>query len=316
MPTGSEQEVDPPKGGSFAELLLWHMAHGTRAGGKLGTDGQKWLSKELAHACEVTERQVGSWRSGNELPDSNIDMIIGAFFGNSDCYTDYRDNFRRAFNAATLTRDAARTAFSADKPLGGQFKAGSPSPQRSWQPDPPWYLREDFARLDVHPHTGAPTDRFTLRVSVALPRVYLTIPETADSPRLRVFVRPLEAELLPRQENVQPEPRTVAGRDKECKNVTYAGLWRITNPAGLNENPLTGTALCDMRLLGDGPHGVVLVLRCKDIDLDITIHDPPPDVSGKQIAALRRVLQRMDCAGPEAEYVELARGGLHRGAAS
>ena len=245
---------------------------------------------------------------------------MAALFGDGEEYKDYGRNFRRAFNEAKRERDCASKDTQEDKatPSGNldadKLNVVTSMPDCGWQPEPPWFLFSNFAKLYVDPpKPDGPADRVTLTVSVSLPKLYLAIPETDDSPSLRVFARPKAAELVPDGQNMQPVAGTIAGQDKPLDNVTYDGCWQIANPEGQNANPLAGAALCDMKLVRGGPFRVGLTLQCKDLDLAIDIHNPPPDVSGKDIAVLRRVLQRMGCDDPDAAYVVLAKGGLRRG---
>ena len=195
------------------------------------------------------------------------------------------------------------------------FNSSAPPPSTApgWQPTPTWHLREDLARLYIEPQPAAGSlDRFTLAASIALSSIYLKIPETPDSPPLALTIRPTAVDLVPHEQNVQPIPGTVTGRDKKLANVTYRGIWHIKNPKKQNYDSVVGAPLCEMRLLSNGPYAVDLVLRCRDIDLEVEFFNPPADIGQKQFAVLRRVLQRLDCETPEAEYVDLARGGLHR----
>lgn len=98
--TGSGPAPGPASGDSFPELLMWHMAHGTRPSGVPGVDGVAWAIKEFAYACNVSERTVTDWRSGRTLPTANYEAITRAFFGENPAFTEYRNRLRKAFNDA------------------------------------------------------------------------------------------------------------------------------------------------------------------------------------------------------------------------
>ncbi len=256
-----------------------------------------------------------SWRKGEQWPQKGRkDAILKVFFGlpNTEPNDPQTGPLRAEMDAAWEDGEIVRRR--SRSPAPPELPSSSTSPP-SWQPDPPWFLRQDFARLNVEPQApGGEPDRFALVVSLRLDSIYLKIESGPDLPRLAVTVRAKVVEILPQEENVQPVPSTVLGNPgNEYPNVSHGIAWRIANPKGQNDSPLSGAKLCDMRLLGEGPHGVTLTLRCRDIDLDVEIHDPPPDVTAKQFAIFRRVLQRMDCDDPDSEHIDLARGGLHRG---
>ena len=160
-------------------------------------------------------------------------------------------------------KDPSRTAGSDTDPI--QATDGKPATGGlAWQPDPPWFLGDDLARLYVIPQpAGGPPDRVKLTVTMVLPSVYLMIPEAPDLPRVAVTVRPAAVELVPHLENVQPIPGTIAGTggDIPLANVSYAGTWKVENPKGLNTSPVYDETLCDLALLRKGPHGVKLTLR-------------------------------------------------------
>jgi len=118
--------------------------------------------------------------------------------------------------------------------------------------------------------------------------------------------------MIPYEKNMQPIFGTVVGRDKKVANVDYRGFWHILNPKGQNADTVAGLPMCDMRLLENGPYSVELELRCKDTDLDIEFGNLPPDVSEKQLAVLRRVLQRLGCPDDQAEYINLSSAEIHR----
>ena len=110
---GTAAEPDPADGGTFNELLNWHMAHGTRPDGQPGHDGKAWQVKELAFACSTSERAVTGWRSGRAVPGNHFEGLVRVLFGDAPAFDAYRRNFRRAFN---LARSAAnrRTEGSAE----------------------------------------------------------------------------------------------------------------------------------------------------------------------------------------------------------
>lgn len=305
----------------FFELFVQHWTQGTgleRHDPRAKARDTGWTDRTFADAMgksgssKADADTMKSWRNGEQWPQKGRkDAILKVFFGppKAEAKESETERLRTEMNLAWEDGQAVRKR--PQTPIGPSSPAAAGP---GWQPDAPWYLREDFARLDVEPQpSGARSDRFTLAVSLRLDQIYMKIAAGEASPRLAVTVRATMVEIMPYEENVQPVPGTILGRDRKFTNVTHGVGWRIANPVGQNDNPLAGSALCDMRLRGDGPHGVLLTLRCRDVDLGVEIHDPPAGVTAKDLAVLRRVLQRMDCGDPDAEYIELARGGLHRG---
>ena len=87
-----------PQGGSFADLLNWHLDFGTRPQGSPDRPGRRWNSKEFGAALGGTnDRAVRNWRTGRNLP-VHLDIIERALFGDSDTYDQWRIDLRVAYD--------------------------------------------------------------------------------------------------------------------------------------------------------------------------------------------------------------------------
>lgn len=93
-----------PKGGTFAELLRWHMdVHGTRPGGSIGVaEAKTWSVIGLAEALAARpsdqttiERRIYEWRSGAQ-PKGSLLPLERAFFGSNREYDVWRAELRQA----------------------------------------------------------------------------------------------------------------------------------------------------------------------------------------------------------------------------
>ena len=179
----------------------------------------------------------------------------------------------------------------------------------SWTPGPTTYLREGFVRLDITRQDSGSC--FPLEVDGGLSSIYVKIPEGDDTPQLPATVRIKAAEILPKSDTIKPVKGTVLGREVEGKNIAYDGVrWNIDNPREENFNPLARAKLCEMQAMPAASHKLELLLRCRDIDLDVEFINPPDDIDSKQIAVLRRLLQKLGAVDPDAGYVELARAEI------
>ena len=304
-----------PNSGRVFERL-WREGVGLSRPGEAG--GRAWKAVEFANRMDAVKAEVR--KRDPEPPYPGAPKESGTAFtgwlkGETQPQTRFRAGVLAVFYGVDRDRNGPSELERAWLDDDGQVPP-PPAPSPGWQIDAPWLLSDDFARLDVHLPPDGPARLVALRVSVSLPEIYRQIPATSKGPELRVYLRPSMAELVliaPR--NMQAEPGTILGRDNTDTDVTYKGLWCIPNPPGRNENPLTDAELCQMRVLADAPCGFSLLLRCPDLEVKVRYHDRPEEVTEKQLAILRRVLQRMPCCeNPKAEHVELARGGLHRGA--
>jgi hypothetical protein len=74
MESSGKADFDPsyPAGGSYAELLEWHLDTGTRPGGRSGRVSRPWNAKEFASSVGVDERSVRNWRNGRSRPADGL----------------------------------------------------------------------------------------------------------------------------------------------------------------------------------------------------------------------------------------------------
>lgn len=85
-----------PAGGSFAELLDWHLGFGTRPEGMPGRPGTRWDNKTFAKAVGgVSDRTVRNWRTGRS-PTRDLASIERALFGDNDACAEWRADLRAA----------------------------------------------------------------------------------------------------------------------------------------------------------------------------------------------------------------------------
>jgi hypothetical protein len=55
-------------GETFAELLDWHLVHGTRPQGGPISPGVRWGTEDFAYSVQTSERSVRNWRAGSNVP--------------------------------------------------------------------------------------------------------------------------------------------------------------------------------------------------------------------------------------------------------
>jgi tetratricopeptide (TPR) repeat protein len=85
-----------PRGGSFANLLDWHLDFGTRPNGAPDSPGKVWDNAEFSEAVGVTARTVLNWRSGEARP-IGLGSIEYKLFGRNAVYKDWRSDLRAAY---------------------------------------------------------------------------------------------------------------------------------------------------------------------------------------------------------------------------
>ncbi len=94
---------------SFAELLDFHLRHGTRPKGTPATPGNEWTSKEFAKTMgETGDRNVRNWRRGRNIPVTEKRAEIEqALFGDNPAYSEWREELREAHRHAERARPTA-----------------------------------------------------------------------------------------------------------------------------------------------------------------------------------------------------------------
>jgi hypothetical protein len=211
---------------------------------------------------------------------------------------------------------AKKTLESAEKSRGADDAACATAANHTatadWTPGATVYpFGDGFVRLVILPQPAG--RRFPLDVTGGLSTHFLKIPEGDGTPQLPANVRVKKAEILHLSQTLEPIDDTILGKktESESENLTYDGVrWNIDNPREENFNPLDNARLCEMRAVRGGPHELELLLRCREIDLEIEFINPPPDVSATDLAIIRRMLQKLGAKDPDADYVELARARI------
>jgi tetratricopeptide (TPR) repeat protein len=94
--------------GSFAQLLDWHLVHGTRPTGNVEVDGKQWGNKDFAYCVGVVERTVRNWRSSETVPDY-IGSIERELFGENPAYAAWRATLRTAHHTAQNGKTSTET---------------------------------------------------------------------------------------------------------------------------------------------------------------------------------------------------------------
>jgi len=110
MPPLDQSGIDAPypRGGTFSELLQWHLMNGTKADGTPSAQGKPWsrsafVSKieDDAHQHEAAARRLRNWIYGETLPTSDsyreIERIL---FGDSAYLDNWRADLFSALQAA------------------------------------------------------------------------------------------------------------------------------------------------------------------------------------------------------------------------
>ena len=105
MPIGPPEKAGNlpsyPTGGSFAQLLDWHLKFGTRPGGNPDRPGLRWNNEGFAGAVGVSERTVRNWRTGRN-PPVDLASIERELFGNSVAFNQWRGHLRLAYDTLDI----------------------------------------------------------------------------------------------------------------------------------------------------------------------------------------------------------------------
>ena len=96
-----EMPLGPRQDWTFAEVLDWHLMHGTRPSNSPTGAGRPWSNKEFARALEreANERTIRNWRSGAYLP-ADLYAIERVLFGDAEHHTNWRHEIREAYRNA------------------------------------------------------------------------------------------------------------------------------------------------------------------------------------------------------------------------
>jgi hypothetical protein len=92
---GRTEETPPTR---FAELLRWHLRHGTRPDGTPGILGRPWTIKGFADEIGVPHDTFRRWLSGARCPKYTIRIELG-FFGSGLQWEACRRQLRAAHEA-------------------------------------------------------------------------------------------------------------------------------------------------------------------------------------------------------------------------
>jgi tetratricopeptide (TPR) repeat protein len=114
-----------PLGGTFADFLCWHMDYwGTRPTGNTIRNAVPWTPDGFLQAAfgsawenETYRVSLGYWRGARSAPreDSAI-VIINEFFGNNPVFSQWRDDFEKAYRDSKGRGKNPRTKVFPDPP--------------------------------------------------------------------------------------------------------------------------------------------------------------------------------------------------------
>jgi hypothetical protein len=293
----------------FPSLLKEHLERGTRADQRASDPSRrKWKHEDFAAQAGISVRALTNWKNGGRTPlQPERDRLVALLFGDNRIHADVK----AAFLQAWATSDDRRGA-------PGRARRGGPNepPRPEWVPEEAFTLRQGLARLYVHPpHQGETrADIVALDVTAETGRVYLTIEATEDTPRVDASFAIAAAEIVVIKElNLTPMKGTALGADVSHPNVTFAASWHLKVPLASDGVPggivLAGETLRHYTARDGLPYGIRIELRCRDIDLKPVDQSVLPDVSEKQRAVLRRLLQRQE-ADPNSGVIALAQAEL------
>jgi tetratricopeptide (TPR) repeat protein len=93
---------------SFAQLLNWHLSHGTRPSGTPDQKGVPWQNKEFANSVgkessegSKSERTIRNWRNGDTSPSpADLSAILQALFGGKTIYANWRAELTNKYHPA------------------------------------------------------------------------------------------------------------------------------------------------------------------------------------------------------------------------
>jgi hypothetical protein len=308
----------PPK--LFNELFQEHLRAGTCAEGKLSS---RWKDEAFAAAVSATVRALGYWKSGERAPGPTaFKKIVTQFFGDNPVQSETKADFVAAWTARRSGQAGSREPGAPPASPHRPRRASSGGADPTWLPEEPFVLRQGLGRLYVH-HTSAgenqdptPGNVVALEVTAETGRVYLRIDKIDDKDPVDATFAVTAAEIVVvRELNATPVRGTTLGADIPHPNVTFASSWHLKVPTASDGLPggivLAGDTLRQYATRGGLPYGIRVELRCRDIDLKPTDLPALPDISEKQRAVLRRVLQRHH-ADPDTGIVTLAGAELYR----
>jgi hypothetical protein len=285
----------PPGDKPFHEQLKEHLERGTRA----GAAARKWKHQDFALEARVDARALTNYKSGERTPPREVMERFATLLFAGDAPE------RADFVAAWEKADA-----------GKRRGARPPTPGPDWVAEQPFALDPALARLYVHQSPNeAPSETVALAVTAETGRIYLTIEKTEDTPRVDTTFAVSRAEIVVIKDmNVLPVKGTELGTAKKPHpNVTFATSWHLRVP--LDTEGVPGGGVLDQEVLRQYsthaglPYGIRIELRCRDIDLKPIDDKVLPEVSEKQRAVLRRLLQA-DQGRPDSGMVTLARAEL------
>jgi hypothetical protein len=308
-------EHDGTRGKPFHVLFQEHLERGTRADQPSDDPSRRrWKHEDFADQVKRTPRTVTNWKNGSQTPErADFDRICALLFGDDPLHAEARAEFLAAWQTADSRRGlpGRRT-----KPAASGAPAQSASPAAAWVPEEPFTLREGLARLYIHRNQGeTPGNILAVDVTVEAGRRYLTIEATEDTPMVSTTFAVSAAEIVVVKElNVTPLRGTTLGTaDVPHPNVAFASSWHLKVPLAADGIPggyvLENETLRRCATAEGLPYGIRIDLRCRDIDLKPIDETVLPNVSAKQLAVLRRLLQARD-ADAETGTICLARTEL------
>ncbi len=308
-------EHDGTRGKPFHVLFQEHLERGTRADQPADDPSRRrWKHEDFADQVKRTTRAVTNWKNGSQAPGrADCDRICALLFGDGPQHAEARAEFLTAWQTADGQRGlpGRRT-----KPAASGAATQPARPAAAWVPEEPFTLREGLARLYIHRNQGeAAGDVIALDVTVEAGRRYLTIEATADTPMVSTTFAVSAAEIVVVKDlNVTLQRGTTLGTaDVPHPNVTFASSWHLKVPLAADGIPggyvLENETLRRYATASGLPYGIRIELRCRDIDLKPIDETVLPNVSAKQLAVLRRLLQTRD-ADAETGTICLARTEL------
>ena len=308
----------------FFELFRKHWNKGTglqRHDKAAAARGDAWTTLNFINAmgkhavANLDNDTLKSWLDGTRWPrETNKNAILNVYFGppnSPDADAAGRKEMSDVWEKGNKARSLPGRRTKPRPP-----PPANPPADANWTPEQPFTLREGLARLYIHRNQGeASGNTIALDVTVEAGRTYITIEATEDTPKVDATFAISAAEIVVlRDLHVTPVPDTTLGTPK-CPhpNVIYASSWLLKVPDAGDGAPggilLAGERLRQYQTVEGLPYGIRIELRCRDIDLKSTDEVALPNVSEKQRAMLRRVLQRHE-ADPNNGMICLARAEL------
>lgn len=299
----------------FHVLFREHLEQGTRADQRADDPSRRrWKHEDFADRIGRDVKTVTNWKNGSRTPlEAELNSICALLFGDHARHALAEGNLRAAWEKADAMRGlpGRRTQSTA----GGRTDPPR-TPAVCWVPEEPFTLREGLARLYIHRNQGeAAGDVIALDVTAEAGRRYLTIEATDDTPMVSTTFAVSAAEIVVVKDlNVTLQRGTTLGTaDLPHPNVAFASSWHLKVPLAADGIPggyvLENETLRRYATVEGLPYGIRIELRCRDIDLKPIDETVLPNVSAKQLAVLRRLLQMRD-ADAETGTISLARTEL------